>query len=280
MTSPQHFRGTIAKALNVLQEKFGPQPPDFCVVLGSGLGVFADRLSDSKEISYQDIPDFPTPKVAGHAGKCLAGRIGDKRLLVFCGRFHYYEGHSPSIVTLPVRVAGTWGTKRLIVTNAAGSLQKKWGPGTLMLIRDHINLMGQNPLRGPNLDELGPRFVDMTQAYDPEYRKNATKLAKNMNLSLQEGVYAAFSGPTYETPAEIHMMQTLGADTVGMSTVPEVIVARQQGMRVLGIACITNFAAGIEGAGPIHHEEVLETTKKSEKQFCEFLTEWIKQSEI
>ena len=258
------------------KKKFGSTPPDLAIVLGSGLGAFINQVKQSKKISYKDIPDFPKTSVAGHAGECVVGEIGERRALIFCGRFHYYEGHSLPIVTLPIRAAGAWGAKTLVVTNAAGSLRDDLPPGALMLISDHMNLMGANPLRGPNLGEMGPRFFDMTNAYDPKLREQAKNAAKKCGIPLQEGVYAAVSGPSYETPAEIQMLSRIGADAVGMSTVPEVIVARHQGMRVLGISCMTNWAAGIKPDAPsLRHEEVIEQTKRVESSFGRLLMEWI-----
>jgi purine-nucleoside phosphorylase len=277
VTTPAHYKGTITKALGALTKAFGKTPPDIAIVLGSGLGSFSDRLENAKKLPYSKIPGFPKPKVLGHAGECYVGKIGTKRVLIFRGRFHYYEGHSIFITVLPIRVAGAWGIKNLIVTNAAGGINPSFHPGSLMLIRDQLNLIGANPLRGPNLDTFGPRFPDMTNAYDPEYRDLARNVAKEMNLELFEGVYAGGPGPSYESPAEIKMLATLGADATGMSTVPEVIVARHQGMRVLGVSCITNLAAGISKE-TITHEEVIENTKKAEKNFCELLSRWISRS--
>jgi purine-nucleoside phosphorylase len=274
VTTPSHYKGTITRALGALTKAFGKSPPDVAVVLGSGLGSFADHLESSKTLSYQRIPGFQRTSVPGHAGECAIGKIGGKRVLIFRGRFHYYEGHSLTITTLPIRTAGAWKIPNLIVTNAAGGLRPEFKPGSLMLIRDHLNLVGANPLRGPNLEQFGPRFSDMSSAYDAEFRELAKKVAADLKIQLHEGVYAGLAGPSYETPAEIRMLRTLGADAVGMSTVPEVIVAKHQGMRVLGISCVTNHAAGVSDQ-TVNHEEVIENSKKAERDFCELLARFI-----
>lgn len=270
----------IEAAKNALIQAFGPTPPDVCVILGSGLGAFADRISGPIRLSYDQIPSFPKPTIAGHVGECVYGSVGPRKVLVFRGRFHFYEGHPLSIVTLPVRAVGAWGTKALVVTNAAGGLRKDVAPGSLMLLKDHVNLLGENPLRGPNL-EFGPRFLDMTAAYDDEFRAHAKDLGRRLKIPLPEGTYAAMLGPSYETPAEIKMLSIVGVDAVGMSTVPEVIVARHHGMRVLGISCITNLAAGTLGPSQkINHEEVLENTQRAQESFCELLTQWIESAPL
>ena len=275
MTSPRHYLGETQKALEALKGKFGEKAPDLVMVLGSGLGAFADDLKNAKQLAYEKIPGFEKPTVPGHSGEAWVGEIGSRRVLVYRGRFHYYEGHSLAIATIPIRAAALWGIPAMVVTNAAGGMRPDLSPGTLMLIRDHINLIGQNPLRGPNQEEFGPRFVDMTCAYDPGFRTHALSVAAETKLPLPEGVYAAMPGPSYETPAEVKMLQKMGVDAVGMSTVPEVIVARHHGMRVLGISCITNLAAGSGSELSVDHEEVLETTKRVEKSFRQFLQKWI-----
>lgn len=270
--------GTLAlDALRQIQNAFGSAVPDVAVVLGSGLGGFTNALSNSRHLSYSAIPGFPEPTVPGHFGECWLGTIGKKRVLVFRGRFHFYEGHSLDVVTLPVRLIGLWGIRTLVVTNAAGGIRKSFKPGTLMLIKDHLNLMGSNPLRGPNEDPATPRFPDLTDAYSAKFRAHAKKVAKSLKLTLPEGVYAANSGPSYETPAEVRMLGRMGADAVGMSTVPEVIVARHQGIQVLGISCITNHAAGVLGerAQKIHHGEVIEVGKQVEQKLIALLQKWI-----
>jgi purine-nucleoside phosphorylase len=273
----QATEALVQDALASVQTAFGTSAPDVAIILGSGLGEFASKLESSKSLPYAKIPSFPIPTVPGHAGECALGKIENRTALIFRGRFHYYEGHPLSINTLPVRVAATWGIKTLIVTNASGAIRKDLRPGGLLLISDHINMMGVNPLLGPNVDAFGPRFVDMTMAYDGEYRDHAKMLAKKLRIPLPEGVYLASPGPSYETPAEIKMFAAMGADVVGMSTVPEVIVARHHGMRVMGISCMTNFAAGTRGLAsePITHEEVLENTKAAAADFEALLSNWI-----
>lgn len=229
---------------------------DIAVILGSGLGGYEESLIDPHTISYEKIPGFPTSTVPGHAGKFVVGTVKSRRVLVMSGRFHHYEGHSLDAVTMPVRVMALLGVKTLIITNAAGGVNTTFSAGDLMLINDFINLSGKNPLRGKNLEAFGPRFPDMTDAFDPELREIALQRAQRHSIRLQQGVYCWMNGPSYETPAEIRMVRTLGGDAVGMSTVPEVIVARHCGMRVVGISAITNMAAGVLDQ-PINHEEVL-----------------------
>lgn len=228
------------------------------LILGSGLGDSMDSLTDICAVSYGDIPGFPTPTVPGHYGEWVSGAMHGKRVAVMRGRFHYYEGYHIDDVVLPVRVMQRIGVKTLIVTNAAGGVNESYVPGDLMLIRDTINFSGVNPLIGGNLDSFGPRFPDMSRQFDPALCEVARSCAKAQGTTMREGVYMWFSGPSFETPAEIRMARTLGADAVGMSTVPEVIVARHGGMRVLGISCITNMAAGMLNQ-PLNHQEVLET---------------------
>lgn len=236
------------------------------LILGSGLGNSITSLTDEKAIAYDKIPGFPAATVPGHSGEWVSGIMHGKRVAIMRGRFHYYEGHSIDDVTLPVRVMQRLGAKTLIVTNAAGGVNLDFFPGNLMLIRDTINYSGVNPLMGANLDEFGPRFPDMSQQFDRELCDIARRCAMKLGVTLREGVYMWFSGPSFETPAEIRMARVLGADAVGMSTVPEVIVARHGGMRVLGISCITNMAAGILDQ-PLNHEEVLETGDRVREAF-------------
>jgi purine-nucleoside phosphorylase len=253
------------------------------LVLGSGLGAFADELENSVKIPYEEIPHFARSTVEGHAGRLVLGEIDGVSVAVQQGRFHFYEGYEMRQVIFPVRAFGLMGIKILILTNAAGSVQTSFKPGNLMLIRDHLNMMGINPLRGANDERFGARFPDMTEVYDKNLQEIVADAAKdiaeerfkegvdrNFSPFLQRGVYCALSGPTYETPAEIHMYRLLGADAVGMSTVPEAIAARHQGMKVLGISCITNMAAGITDE-PINHEEVMETGIKVAGIFKELL---------
>ncbi len=244
--------------------------PEVGLVLGSGLGAVAEKLADVLVLAYAEIPHFPPVTVAGHPGRLWLGRLGTTAVAVLQGRFHYYEGYSMEEVTFPVRVLGALGVRELIVTNAAGGINLRLRPGSLMLIADHLNLMGVNPLRGPNEERFGPRFPDMTAVYSPRLRALAREVAREMGLTPEEGVYAAVSGPSYETPAEVRMLRQLGADAVGMSTVPEAIVARHMGMEVLGISVIANMAAGIADR-PLRHEEVLEAAARA----AELLAEWL-----
>ncbi len=243
---------------------------DIGVILGSGLGDYAEALEDAVKLPYSEIPGFPRSTVAGHAGMWCCGTLYGKRVVMTQGRFHYYEGYGMKDVTLPVRVMQKIGVKTLIVTNAAGGVNLGYHPGELMVIGDMFSMTAQNPLIGPNLDAFGPRFPDMSCAFDKELRALAHECANEQGFALREGVYAQMTGPTYETPAEIRMLRTLGADAVGMSTVPEVIVARHGGMRVLGISCITNMAAGILDQ-PLNHAEVTETANRVKGQFRNLL---------
>ena len=243
---------------------------DIGVILGSGLGDYAEALEDAVKLPYSEIPGFPRSTVAGHAGMWCCGTLYGKRVVMMQGRFHYYEGYGMKDVTLPVRVMQKIGVKTLIVTNAAGGVNLGYHPGELMVIGDIFSMTAQNPLIGPNLDAFGPRFPDMSCAFDKELRALAHECANEQGFALREGVYAQMTGPTYETPAEIRMLRTLGADAVGMSTVPEVIVARHGGMRVLGISCITNMAAGILDQ-PLNHAEVTETANRVKGQFRNLL---------
>ena len=243
---------------------------DIGVILGSGLGDYAEALEDAVKLPYSEIPGFPRSTVAGHAGMWCCGTLYGRRVVMMQGRFHYYEGYGMKDVTLPVRVMQKIGVKTLIVTNAAGGVNLGYHPGELMVIGDIFSMTAQNPLIGPNLDAFGPRFPDMSCAFDKELRALAHECANEQGFALREGVYAQMTGPTYETPAEIRMLRTLGADAVGMSTVPEVIVARHGGMRVLGISCITNMAAGILDQ-PLNHAEVTETANRVKGQFRNLL---------
>ena len=240
--------------------------PEKGLILGSGLGVLGDEIENPVIIKYDEIPNFPVSTVEGHSGQLVIGNLEGKFVIAMQGRFHFYEGYSMETVTFPVRVMKELGVKTVIVTNAAGGANKDFKPGDLMIIKDHINLSGNHPLIGPNDNRLGVRFPDMSTAYTPKYRELAKECAKELGIEVQEGVYTFFSGPTYETPAEIRFAQTIGSDAVGMSTVPEVIVARHSGLDVVGISCITNMAAGILDQ-PLNHEEVIETTQKVKSEF-------------
>ncbi|MBV9215331.1 MAG: purine-nucleoside phosphorylase [Acidobacteria bacterium] len=265
-----------AAAADFIREKYA-EPIATAVVLGSGLGAFADEVENAVRIAYEDIPGFARSTVEGHAGRLILGEIGGVSVAVQQGRFHYYEGYELEQVMLPVRTFGVMGVKNLILTNAAGSLSPDLQAGDLMLIDDHLNCFGVNPLRGKNDERFGPRFPDMTTAYDREFHaiaeEEARKIAKAHSIDkdiLKRGIYCGLSGPTYETPAEIRMYRALGADAVGMSTVPETIAARHMGIRVLGISCITNMAAGMSD-GLIDHEEVMETGARVAEIFKELL---------
>lgn len=239
---------------------------DVGVILGSGLGDYANTIADAVTLPYGEIPGFPVSTVAGHAGMLVCGTLHGKRVVMMQGRFHYYEGYSMKDVTLPVRVMKKMGVGTLIVTNACGGVNMAFKAGDLMVISDMINLTGVNPLMGRNLDEFGPRFPDMSCVFDKELRALAHSCAIEQGMRLQEGVYCQFPGPCYETPAEVRMVRILGGDAVGMSTVPECMVARHSGMRVLGVSCITNMAAGILNQ-PLCHEEVTETANRVKAQF-------------
>ncbi len=238
------------------------EPARVAVVLGSGLGPLADRMRDRVVIPYATIPHFPVPTVAGHPGNLVAGTFGSGRVVMLQGRFHYYEGHELDVVAFPVRVLRRLGVETLILTAAAGGIGAGLVPGDLVCLSDHLNLIGHNPLRGPNDDRLGVRFPDMSEVYSSRLRMMADEEAKELGMALKPGVYACLPGPSYETPAEIRMLRVLGADVVGMSTVPEAIVARHAGMEVLAFALVSNAADGVV-ATPIHHDEVLEAGREA-----------------
>ncbi len=240
------------------------------IVLGSGLGAFAEELTDATAIPYSEIPGFAHTTVEGHVGQLVIGKAGDVIVAAMQGRFHFYEGYSLEEVTLPIRVLKMLGVRTLVLTNAAGALNVEFAPGSLMVISDHINLLGANPLTGPNDDRFGPRFPDLTLVYAAELQNMVIEEARAMDMEMRRGIYAALSGPSYETPAEIHMVRTLGADAVGMSTVPEAIVARHMDMRVIGISCITNLAAGVSNR-PIDHSQVMAIGNRVRGEFTELL---------
>jgi purine-nucleoside phosphorylase len=244
--------------------------PRIGLVLGSGLGAFADGLQDATAIPYQQIPHFPVSTAVGHAGRLVVGQCAKIPVAVMQGRVHFYEGYSLREVTFPIRVLGALGIRALVFTNAAGGINRKLRARGLLLIRDHLNFQGSNPLLGANDERFGPRFPDMTEAYSKRFRTTAKRVARKLRLRLFEGVYAALHGPSYETPAEIRALACLGADVVGMSTVPEVIVANHMGIEVLGISCVTNMAAGISKK-KINHDEVLEAGERVGRQFTAFL---------
>jgi purine-nucleoside phosphorylase len=244
--------------------------PQIALVLGSGLGAFADEFSDATKIPYAEIPHFPRSTAIGHAGNLVIGRVGKIPVCGMQGRVHLYEGYSVKEVAFPIRVFARMGVKAVILTNAAGGIKRELVQGKLVVIKDHVNLQGANPLSGPNEERFGARFPDMTAGYDRRFREMAVGEGNRMGIGMYEGVYAALPGPSYETPAEIRYLRTIGADLVGMSTVPEVIAARHCGIRVLGISCVTNAAAGILDQ-PLNHKEVLETAERVKGQFIGLL---------
>jgi purine-nucleoside phosphorylase len=249
-------------------------PPQIAIVLGSGLGAFADRLEDPTTIEYTAIPHWPASKVIGHAGRLVTGRVAWRQVAVLSGRAHFYEGHPLTTVTFATRVLGRLGVRTLILTNAAGGINTTFAPGTLMVIDDHINLMGTNPLVGPNDERFGLRFPDMTEVYSSRLRAIADQASSAAGVPVRHGIYVALHGPSYETPAEIRFLRTIGADAVGMSTAPEAIVARHMGIEVLGISCITNPAAGVLPT-PLNHEEVMEVARRVGAQFIRLVEEII-----
>jgi purine-nucleoside phosphorylase len=244
--------------------------PDVAIVLGSGLGGFASSLGNALSIPYGDIPNWPDANVVGHEGRLVIGEIAGRCVAALSGRAHFYEGHDLRTVTFATRVLGMLGVKTLILTNAAGGINTAFAPGDLMVIDDHINLLGSNPLVGPNDERFGVRFPDLTHVYSPRLRRVADDTAAAQGIALRHGVYAACHGPSYETPAEVRCLRLIGADAVGMSTVPEAIVARHMGIEVLGISCITNFAAGVLPQ-PLNHGEVLETAQRVRLTFIALL---------
>ena len=244
--------------------------PTVGLVLGSGLGGYADTLEDAVRISYSEIPNFPVPTIPGHSGALVFGKKSGREVVVLQGRIHYYEGLPQQEITLPIRVLSLLGVKTVVLTNACGGVNLNFKPGDLMLISDHINYSGANPLIGPNMDEFGPRFPDMSDLYTASLRAKIREKAHEAGISLQEGVYAMYSGPNFETPAEIRMFRMMGADTVGMSTVPEAIVAGHCGMQVAGVSCITNMAAGILPV-KLTHEEVTETADRVKQVFTKLI---------
>jgi purine-nucleoside phosphorylase len=269
-----NYMEKIKQSIKMVREKT-EYKPKIGLILGSGLGELADQIKNPVKIKYEDIPNFPKSTVEGHAGQLIIGELGGKTVVAMQGRFHFYEGYSLREVTFPVRVMIGLGVESLIVTNAAGGVNTEFEPGDLMIILDHINYTGANPLIGENLDKLGPRFVDMSNAYDKLYIEIAKNSAKRQGIDIKTGVYTWFTGPTYETPAEVKMARILGGDAVGMSTAPEVIIANHQGVKVLGISCITNMATGILNK-PLNHDEVVETSMKVREDFEKLLLDIIK----
>ena len=260
MTIPVYERAS--EAARFISMRAGAYKPQAALVLGSGLAEAVRLGNEPVDVPFHDIPHFVSPTVEGHPGSLMLGTLGGVDVLVMKGRFHFYEGYSMEDVTFPIRTLALMGIKTLVLTNAAGGISSQLKPGSLMLITDHINMMGDSPLRGPNDTRFGPRFPDMTEAYAPDYIDLAHDVARSSGVSLAEGVYLALGGPAYETPAEIRMLRDLGADAVGMSTVPEVIVARHSGLKVLAISCITNIAAGLTHQ-EINHQQVIEIGRQS-----------------
>ena len=262
MTAPgaTEYTGMIAEAAAAVRQRLAGRTPSVAIVLGSGLGPFAERLERAVRIPYREVPHFPSPTVIGHVGELVVGSVAGKTVLAQCGRFHAYEGHSAAVCALPVRVCASLGISTLILTNAAGGIRRSFASGTVMLIADHINLTFRNPLFGPVL-EGEERFPDMSDPYDAELRAIARRVAREQRVALSEGVYAGLLGPSYETGAEIRMLERLGADAVGMSTVLEVIAARARGIRCMGLSAITNPAAGTT-AEKLNHLEVMEVAKR------------------
>ena len=268
----------IKQTAYFIKQKLGLKAPETAVILGSGLSGFASVLQDVTSIAYADIPDFPQSTVSGHKGQLLKGYLGDKEVLCLNGRFHLYEGHEPAVIAQVVHILKELGIKRLIVTNAAGSLRKDLAPGSLMLINDHINFSGKNPLVGKNDDAYGPRFPSMNNAYTLQLREQCHRLAKKQGIELKDGVYLMVLGPNFETSAEVRAFAMLGADAVGMSTVPEVISAAHCAIDVLGISVITNYAAGLMDNTP-SHQETLDEANKASARLTKLLTEFIKEED-
>lgn len=263
-------QAAIQEAAAYIRQHSSNINPEIGLILGSGLGILADLIEDGISIPYHDIPHFPVSTVEGHAGELLLGTVGGRKVMMMKGRFHLYEGYKPELTTFPVRVMKELGVKSMLVTNAAGGVNTSYEAGDLMVISDHLNLTGTNPLMGPNDNALGVRFPDMSEAYSKRLRAVAHQVAQEQGVKLQEGVYAGLLGPNYETPAEIVMLRTLGSDAVGMSTVSEVIVARHAGLEVLGFSCITNMAAGILDQ-PLDHSEVMETADRVREKFLKLV---------
>lgn len=265
----------LSESKAYIESKLGGRKPQIGLVLGSGLGDMADSIEDAVIIDYHDIPHFPVSTVPGHKGRLVIGKLEGKLVLCMQGRFHYYEGYSMDEVVYPIRTMKMLGINGLFLTNAAGCVNTEWRPGDLMLISDHIKLIADNPLRGKNPDELGARFFDMTQAYDKNLLSIAEKAAEDIKIGVRKGIYMLFTGPSFETAAEVRFARLAGADAVGMSTVPEAIAASHMRMHTIGISCLTNMAAGILDQ-PLNHEEVLETGERVKKTFSALVREVVK----
>ena len=276
--SPSTLYERAEKAARAVRMRTDAEVP-VAIVLGSGLGAFADDLTNSIEIPYNEIPGFGRATVEGHAGRLVLGKVGEVTIAAMQGRFHYYEGYSLQQVTFPIRVLKLLGVRTLLLTNAAGTLNMEVEPGSLMVISDHLNLIGDNPLRGENDERFGPRFPDLTSVYARRLQDIVIKEANAIGIEVRRGIYAALAGPSYETPAEIHMLRALGADVVGMSTVPEAIVARHMDIDVVGISCITNLAAGVSDQ-PVDHSLVIATGERVRAQFTELLRRVIRRLDL
>ncbi|MDM5199590.1 purine-nucleoside phosphorylase [Fictibacillus enclensis] len=263
------------EAATLIQSKIEGMQPEIGLILGSGLGELADEIENPVQIDYSEIPHFPVSTVEGHAGKLVIGTLNGKTVLAMQGRFHYYEGYSMQDVTFPVRVMKGLGVKLLVVTNACGGMNPEFSAGDLMIINDHLNMTGANPLIGPNDAELGPRFPDMSTAYTPELVQFTKETAASLGINVQEGVYAGITGPTYMTKAELRMLRTVGGDAIGMSTVPEVIVASHMSLKVIGISCITDMAIADE-LEPLTHEQVVAVANRTKPKFINLVKEIVK----
>jgi purine-nucleoside phosphorylase len=264
----------VRETKEFLESKLKGFKPEVAVIVGSGLGGIIEPVSNRLVIPYVEIPHYPRPTVSGHAGEMIFGELAGKKVMVLSGRLHYYEGRTLAEITYPVHVVDAMGVKILVITNAAGGINPQFKPGDLMIIEDHINFMGVNPLLGGGLDNGGVKFIDMTQAYTPRLREKLDAAAEKLQIPIWRGVYLATTGPSYETPAEIKAFAWLGADAVGMSTVPEVIIARYHNLEVAGISCITNLAAGITNK-KLSHEEVLEVSRAAQGKLARLLTEFV-----
>lgn len=269
MSEKNYSHAELNEAVSFIQERL-PFQPEVALILGSGLGDLANEIENPVKIKYDDIPHFPVSTVEGHAGQFVIGVFEGRKVIAMQGRFHFYEGYSMQTCTFPVRVMKLLGVQNLLLTNAAGGANTAYVPGDLMLITDHLNFAGSNPLIGKNDDQMGPRFPDASNVYDKHLNLEIRQIAKSLGIRLQEGVYAMSPGPSYETPAEVRMLRILGADAVGMSTVPEALVANHMGMKVTGISCITNMAAGILDQ-PLHHGEVVETANMVKLTFTKLI---------
>ncbi|MBO7451119.1 MAG: purine-nucleoside phosphorylase [Clostridiales bacterium] len=274
MFDKDEYMKSINQAADYIRSEIG-EMPDTCIVLGSGLGPFTEMVNTIKKIPYSDIPGFPVTTVIGHSGELILAEIEGKKIILMSGRFHYYEGNDMSVCTMYVRVLSVLGVQNLILTIAAGGILEGMKPADLMVIKDHISLFCESPLRGPNLDSFGARFIDQSFVYDRDYIFRLKSIASDLGINLHEGVYCYTKGPQYETPAEIRLIKSLGGGAVGMSTVPEAIVASHCGMKILALSCITNLAAGISKE-PLNHEEVLENAAKASTNSCKLVYNFVK----